>query len=229
MFEVKICGVMNSSDAEMVAAAGPDAVGLNFSPGSPRCISVEVACQIDAVLPSELARVAVVVNATLERIRELYDHLRLDYLQLHGDESPAFVGELRQQFPSLPVIRAFRCREGQGDLQLVQRFARECSESGAELAALLLDAFQPGQYGGTGKTVDWEAVSHRSPELRQTPLVLAGGLRPENVAEAIRLAEPSAVDTASGVESSVGRKDPELVRAFVERARQALATNAQRR
>jgi phosphoribosylanthranilate isomerase len=225
VFQIKICGVTSPLDAEMVALAGPDAVGLNFCPASPRCVSRAVAEAVDQVLPGEIARVAVLVNAELDEIRALADHVRLDYLQLHGDEPPRMVADLSHQLPGIPVIRAFRCRET--DLEEVVQYVRECSDRGAELAGILVDAFHPGQYGGTGLTVDLQALARRPPALRPYPLILAGGLRSHNVAEAIRIVQPAAVDTASGVEMSAGRKDRAMVQAFVKAARAAFETRGE--
>jgi phosphoribosylanthranilate isomerase len=220
VFAIKICGVTSPLDAEVVAAAGPDAVGLNFCSDSPRYVSLEAAESIDRALPAEIARVAVVVNAELDEVRRMTEHLRIDYLQLHGDETPTLVAAFRRQFPTLPLIRAFRCRDQ--ELDHVELFVRQCEEIGADLAAILVDAYQPGQYGGTGKTVDWESLAERPELLRRYPLVLAGGLRPNNVGEAIWIVQPAAVDTASGVELTPGRKDQGMVESFVRAAREAL-------
>ncbi len=224
MFQVKVCGVTSAEDAGLVAAARPDAIGLNFCSTSPRLISLEVARQIDQVLPGEIARVAVVVNAGLEEIDEIRQAVRLDYLQLHGDEPPSFVAEVSARFPGLPVIRAFRCRRREGEEMLsgIVQYVDDCLKLAASPAGLLVDAYDPNHYGGTGKTLDWDHLAELPPELRSYPLILAGGLRPDNVAEAIRRSRVAAVDTASGVEREVGRKDAELVRSFVESARRAL-------
>lgn len=224
MFQVKVCGVTSPEDAELVAAARPDAIGLNFCSTSPRVISLEVARQIDQVLPTEMARVAVVVNASVAEIHSILDVVRLDYVQLHGDETPEFVAEMKERFPLVPVVRAFRCRDQEGRQMLVriEQYVDKCVRLGVRPAGLLVDAYDPNQYGGTGKTLDWDQLADRPVALNAYPLILAGGLRPGNVAEAIRRARPAAVDTASGVEREVGRKDATMVREFVEAARRVL-------
>lgn len=215
MFSIKICGVRTLDDALMCAEAGADAIGLNFCASSPRYVSPAHAEAICAGLPPAVARVGVFVNAPIESMRELTRRLPLDWIQLHGDE-PA---EILTQLAPCSVIRVFRSR-GQGFSPLLEDLAL-CRANGTLPAALLVDAWQADAYGGTGKTVDWDSVSQLGPALAPLPVVLAGGLNRDNVQVAIRAARPRAVDTASGVESQPGAKDPRLVADFVRRARRA--------
>ncbi len=221
MFQIKICGITNTNDARMVAAAGADAVGLNFYPKSPRCVDLENARRIVDMLPAEIVKVGLFVNAEAEEIRRLYDELGLNLIQLHGDEPPAMLGELSPR----PVMRAFRL--GSDYLYPVGSYLRHCQHLQCMPCMTLIDAHLEGVYGGTGQVVDWEVLTTYQairPEEPIPPLVLAGGLTPQNVAEAIRTARPAAVDTASGVESSPGRKDPAAVTEFARAAREAFGS-----
>ncbi len=216
MFHIKICGITSVDDARLVASAGADAIGLNFYAQSPRCIRRDDAEQIVEVLPADVVKVGVFVNASRDEVRRTFDDLGLDLAQLHGDEPPEFLAELEGR----PVMRAFRCR--QTGLAPVYAYLDRCRELGCLPHMILIDSYKEGIFGGTGETADWSELARYAsigghPE--RPPLVLAGGLRPDNVAQAIRMVRPRAVDTASGVESSPGRKDPDLVRAFVEAAR----------
>lgn len=169
--------------------------------------------------------VLVVVNEPLEALRHLLSEIPVCCVQLHGDESVEYVAEVRaliEQLRGQPgaVIKAIRVH-GPADWQVVAEFATAAGSARPD--ALLLDAGVPGRYGGTGKRLNWTEVAARYAAARWPPLVLAGGLRPENVAEAIRGVRPFGVDTASGVESARGEKDPELIWRFVAEARRALA------
>jgi phosphoribosylanthranilate isomerase len=215
VFQIKICGITTVDDAEVVSRAGVDAVGLNFYPGSARWLDEETAAQIIAALPPDICKVGVFVNAPVEEICATYDRLGLDMIQLHGDEPPEFLPQLG----SRPVIRAFRCGE-EGPLPALE-YLQACGRLGRVPDMVLMDAFRPGHYGGTGATINWLTLvdHHLYPDL--PPLVLAGGLRAETVGEAIHIVGPAAVDTASGVERSPGHKDPRKVTAFVSAARRA--------
>ncbi|HUT12619.1 MAG TPA: phosphoribosylanthranilate isomerase [Thermoguttaceae bacterium] len=215
MFRVKICGITSRDDARAVVKAGADAVGLNFYPKSPRYVTLEKARRIADVLPQELIKVGLFVNAAAEEVCRTFDRLDLDLIQLHGDEPPAFLAELGDR----PVIRAFRV--GPDGLRPACEYLRRCRELGCLPRLLLVDAYVKGAYGGTGSVADWDALQKIPPGETFPPMVLAGGLTPHNVAEAIRTVRPAAVDTASGVESSPGKKDPAAVEAFVQAARAA--------
>ena len=215
MFRVKICGITNVDDARVVAQAGADAVGLNFYPKSPRYVTAEKARQIVDALPERIVKVGLFVNAAAEEICQTFDRLGLDLIQLHGDEPPEFFGELRGR----AAMRAFRL--GESGVDRMCRYLDDCRRLACEPRLVLVDACVEGAYGGTGQLADWEALKAYPFDATPPPLVLAGGLKPDNVAEAIRAVCPAAVDTASGVESSPGRKDPVAVEAFVCAAREA--------
>jgi phosphoribosylanthranilate isomerase len=238
MFRIKICGITTIEDAQMVAAAGADAIGLNFYPQSPRFVTPRDAAEIAGALPPAVLKVGVFVNSPAEHVRQVALSLQLDAVQLHGDESPEFLrswadpkmsecvraflwnGAGRTVCIRMPAcVKAFRLGpEGLGP-------AAEYLERSRQLECLpdmvLVDAAEAGKYGGTGRVADWSQAARYPLAPWHPPLVLAGGLTPENVAEAIRAVHPYAVDTASGVESSPGRKDPALVKRFVAAAKAA--------
>lgn len=197
MTHVKVCGVMSVQDVELCVAAGVDAIGLNFAKASPRCLTLEAAAPLARAIPAHVLRVGVFVDADLQQLQHYQRALSLGCLQLHGDESPELVAQL------LPhAYKALRVRGA--DVQAeAARFPGE---------HLLLDAYVPGAHGGTGARFDWNLARELS---RVRKVTLAGGLTPENVAEAVSVVQPFCVDVASGVELSPGRKDPERVRAFV--------------
>jgi phosphoribosylanthranilate isomerase len=217
MFRIKICGVTCVEDAVAVARAGADAVGLNFYPASRRSVSRDVAARIVEAMPAEIVKVGLFVNAAADEVIDTFDGLGLGLIQLHGDEPPEFLASLGDR----PVMRAFRV--GPEGLSTAYDFLEACERLGCMPRLTLLDAYRPGTYGGTGQVADWSCLKTYSSDapISAPPLVLAGGLTPDNVAEAIGAARPSGVDTASGVERSPGSKDPVLVRRFVESARRA--------
>jgi len=221
VFRVKICGVTRGEDAIACAAAGADAIGLNFFAGSPRYVSGDAARQVADAVPWGVAKVGVFVNTPADQICATFDDLGLDWIQLHGDEPPEFLRDLVGR----PVIRALRC--GPQGLAPIAEYVARSQALGCAPQTLLLDAHAAGSYGGTGQMIDWSILKTEA-WLRGIPLVLAGGLKPENVAQAIQLAQPRAVDTASGVESSPGIKDAERVKAFVAAAREAFGEIDQR-
>lgn len=246
MFRVKICGITNVDDALHAAEAGADAIGLNFYEGSPRYISPEAAGEIVAAVRQQydarrLKIVAVFVNGTLDDIvfafREgnLFGVEQSLAIQLHGDEPPGLLAELRRHgigtdedllhalghAPLTPIIKAFRSQSP--DLSDVAAYLRQCQDLRALPQAVLLDACQPGQYGGTGIKADWNAALAARRQLFGLPLILAGGLTDQNVAEAIAAALPDAVDVASGVEKVAGQKDAARVWRFVAEAKRAFA------
>jgi phosphoribosylanthranilate isomerase len=216
MLRVKICGMTNVGDALLAARAGADAVGLNFYSASPRFVSLDVARQIVAALPAHVTKVGLFVDAVAVEVARVFDDLGLDLVQLHGDEPPEYLPQLGAR----PVMRAFRL--GSDGLKPIIDYLARCRALVAMPHWVLLDAHVPGQYGGTGRTADWSAAACYAEQPDAPPLVLAGGLTPANVAEAIRVVRPAAVDAASGVESSPGHKDPALVRAFVASAMEGL-------
>jgi phosphoribosylanthranilate isomerase len=178
----------------------------------------DAARQIVSGLPADVAKVGVFVNHDAAEIKDAADELRLDYVQLHGDESPEFLAALPRE---LPVIRAFRC--GSAGLAPLASYLDACESLGRMPAAILLDSDVGGSFGGTGHVMDWSVVARERAVLRDLPLILAGGLKPENVSEAIERVRPAAVDVASGVERQAGAKDVELMKRFVAAARTGFA------
>lgn len=201
---VKICGITTIDDALHAVDAGVDAIGLVLYPGSPRYVNLPQAISIVENLPPLVAIVALCVNAERQFVEEICGTLKPDYLQFHGDESPAYC----QQFGHA-YIKALRVRP---DTNLVQ-----CGLDYAGAKALLLDAYVDGAMGGTGQTFDWGLIPVEMPK----PVILAGGLSPENVRQAIEQVKPYAVDVSGGVERVVnhqlikGSKDPQKMRAFM--------------
>jgi phosphoribosylanthranilate isomerase len=220
MFRVKICGVTNVEDAERAVGADADAIGVNFYEGSPRGVSKEVAAKIAAAawVPWHAEAIGVFVNHSAEFIAEMLELDGMFGAQLHGDEPAEFVSRLsRVTSPEhARIVRVYRL--GPDGLAAVKRDLTVCRAAGGRIDAVLVDAHRAGQYGGTGETVSWVGLADNKRWLGDTPLILAGGLTPDNVAEAIRIVRPAAVDVASGVESSPGKKDPAKVRDFVANA-----------
>jgi phosphoribosylanthranilate isomerase len=196
---VKICGITNWEDARLCVDLGASALGFNFYPPSPRSISPAGAWSIIRRLPPFVEAVGVFVNWPPVAVDALAQSLRCVTVQLHGDETPGEVGELGRRHR---VIKAVRVKPGFRVQSLVKFRAAD---------ALLLDGFADGLHGGTGRTLDWRVARAAS---RHGRIVLAGGLKPENVAEAICIGRPYAVDVASGVEAKPGRKDPGKLRAL---------------
>lgn len=218
-FRIKICGITNVEDGLAAVDAGADAIGLNFYERSPRHIDVSEAERIVATLESRVACVGVFVNATAERIRETCRQTAIRVVQLHGDEPPELLRSLQ---PELSVIRVRRL-DARG-MQAVRDDLLACREaSGADPSAILLDAAVAGEFGGTGQVADWNVAASYPKWIDDVPLILAGGLTAGNVADAIRIVRPQAVDAASGVESQPGRKDQALMREFVAEARRGYA------
>lgn len=215
MIRVKICGITTVEDARMASEAGADALGFNFYQQSPRSVSVEMAVQIAHAIPADVVRVGVFVNETVQSIRRVVEQVGLDQVQLHGDEPPEFLAN----FVDVSLIRAFRCRdEGWGP---VQSYLEQCTKQNVTPAAVLLDAYSANSYGGTGHRLDWHMVADRERSIGDMPTLLAGGLNPDNVGDAITIARPTGVDVASGVETEPGIKSKELVTRFVNASRRA--------
>jgi phosphoribosylanthranilate isomerase len=230
MFHVKICGVTNAADARMAAAAGADAIGLNFVPGSPRYLVADVAREIVAAIPEDVLVVGVFAGADAGDIRRIVEQVGLDAVQLHGHLAGAGSVDTPETCAALaptPVIRAVRV--GADGFAAARGWIASARGLGhppvmAVVDAAVTSSTAAGQLGGTGETVDWSRFLEAG-DLG-IPVALAGGLTPANVAEAIRATAATAVDTASGVESAPGRKDPEKMRSFCAAARRALAAVA---
>jgi phosphoribosylanthranilate isomerase len=218
---VKICGLTNVDDALAAIDAGADYLGFNFYPKSPRCITPEDCARLQsairhspsAALNSQLpiTTVGIFVNESPARIAALLDRCGLDLAQLHGDESPGQLAALRGR-----VFKAFRGAAEGADYAAFAQIS-----PGAP--ALLIDGHAPHGYGGTGRVADWSAARLVA---AQFPIFLAGGLTPDNVADAVAQVRPWGVDVASGVESAPGRKDHARVRAFAQAAHRAAETHA---
>jgi phosphoribosylanthranilate isomerase len=200
MVRVKICGITNPEDALLAASLGADALGFNFYPKSPRSIEPEAVRDIIKNLPPLVLSVGVFVDKEAETVREVAESVGLDWIQLHGQESPEYCRALGRR-----VIKAFRIQDQSG-LAILPDY-RDAVQ------AFLLDTYRPGIPGGTGETFDWE-LARQARDLG--PVILAGGLTAANVGQAITVAQPAAVDVASGVEAVPGRKDPEKVKKFIE-------------
>ncbi len=223
VFQIKICGITNVADAEMAVASGADAIGLNFYAKSSRYVSAPVAADIVAAVGEQVSVVGVFVNASFTGISQIADSLLLDYVQLHGDEPP----ELLQKLAPRQVVRALRLRPG-GE-QAVFDFLADATALSARPAAVLIDACKMGSFGGTGDVANWSGVSVLGDVGCGCPIVLAGGLDPSNVREAIERTECDGVDVASGVEAQPGKKDAAKTRRFVELARSAFQELAARK
>lgn len=212
MFRIKICGVTRADDALAAIEAGADAIGINFYAKSARCVTVDVAARITSAVAGRALSVGVFVNTPLEEIERVAERAALDAIQLHGDEPPALAAEV----VDWRLVRARRM-DARGAAPIADDLDA-CAAEGRAPDALLVDAAAPGAYGGTGHTVSWPDLIGHDQWRRGVPLILAGGLSPENVADAIHAVRPQGVDVASGVESAPGEKDAERVRAFVQAA-----------
>ncbi len=202
MVRVKICGITNPDDALAAVEAGADALGFVFA-DSPRRVHPDTARDIIRKLPPFVVSVGVFVNDSVERMRTLRGYCGLDVLQLHGDETDETVAELGGR-----IVKAIKVKNGTGfDLSSCGR------------AVPLLDTYDPSRAGGSGKSFDWTTAV---PVARERPVILAGGLTPDNVAGAVTLVKPYAVDVSSGVEIEYGRKDHEKCARFIRNARSAL-------
>lgn len=201
---IKICGFTRPDDARQAAALGVDAIGLVFYAPSPRAVDIAAAQAIVAALPPFVSSVGLFVDASADRVREVLAQVPLDLLQFHGDESPDHCAQFGR-----PWLKAIRMREGIDPPREAERYR------GA--AGLLLDAYRPGTPGGTGESFAWSRV----PSGLDLPIVLAGGLTPDNVGEAIAAVRPWAVDLSGGVESAKGIKDAAKMAELVAAVRQA--------
>jgi phosphoribosylanthranilate isomerase len=204
--KVKICGITNLPDARAAAEAGADVLGFVFYDRSPRFVSFEAAAAIIRELPPFIVKAGVFVNAPEDSVCRAIRECGLNLLQFHGDEAPDYCVQF-----GLMSMKAFRIRDA-ASLHALRRYPTD---------AWLLDAYNPDRLGGTGEVLNWDLA--REAQNWGHPIFLAGGLTPENVAEAIRRARPYAVDVSSGVEASPGRKDPAKIKAFIQAATQVEA------
>lgn len=200
---IKICGITNPEDAVHAARLGVDAIGLVFYESSPRNVDLDQASTIVNALPPFVTRVGLFVDAAPEQIQGVLEKVGLDLLQFHGDESPTDCEGYNR-----PYIKAVRMREGVDCVAEAKRFASS--------RGLLLDSYQHGVPGGTGEAFDWSQIPAAIEQDTGKPIILAGGLNPANVGQAIALVNPYAVDVSGGVESVKGVKDQAKMTAFVE-------------
>jgi len=200
---VKVCGITNAKDAHWAVRCGASALGFVFC-ASPRQVTPEEVRVIREELSPHVRVVGVFTKESVHRVREVATYCRLDLVQLHGDPSPGVCRDV-----GLPCIRAFRVRD--------ETSLRSVRDYRGAVHAVLLDAWDAERAGGTGRVFDWRLVSRK--EALEIPVILAGGLTPENVGEAVAKVRPHGVDVSSGVETRPGIKDPTLVRRFVKRAR----------
>lgn len=202
---IKVCGIVEPADALAAVQAGATAIGMVFYSASPRYARLDQAAMVSAIVSSRALKVGVFVNETPERIRAVADAVRLDVVQLHGDEPPSDIAELQglRVWKALPVGDNF-------DPAWMADY--DCE-------AILLDAAAAGVYGGSGQTFPWRKAMEAKGKRR---IIVAGGLGPDNVAEAIQTAAPWGVDASSRLESSPGRKDREKVEAYVKAAQNAV-------
>ncbi|QWF70118.1 phosphoribosylanthranilate isomerase [Methylomonas paludis] len=195
---VKMCGFTRVDDAVSAALLGVDAIGLVFYPPSPRHVEITQAVGIARALPAFVSVVALFVDAEPVYIRAVLEQVNVDCLQFHGDESAPACRAYDK-----PYIKAIRMQTGINLSEIEEQYPDACG--------MLLDAYHPGVQGGTGSSFDWDLI----PERRRLPLILAGGLSPDNAAQAIQVVNPYALDVSSGVEAAKGIKDAEKMAAFI--------------
>lgn len=221
MTKIKICGITRFEDAQTCVDNGVDFIGINFYPDSPRFVSTEQARSIIypfSKLKPKIKFVGVFVNSSFAKITETAAYCGLDIIQLHGDEEPQLLTQLRSA--GLPTFKAFR---GTGGLGSIGKYFVD--QDNPDLPQLLLDAYQSNLYGGTGKTLDQDEILQLRKILsdplgdKSLRILLAGGLKPDNVTSFVRAIQPWGVDCASGVEANPGIKDPEKIRLFCSRVR----------
>ncbi len=210
MMEIKICGITNISDALMAAECGVDALGFIFYPNSQRYVAPAKAKEIIQKLPCEISKVGVFVNHEVEEVKEVAQFCGLDLIQLHGDEPPEYCA----QFPMSSLIKAVSCQTEE-EVRELRKYP---------VAAILTDARDSRQYGGTGKTSDWR-LAIMAKEAHS--LILTGGLSEKNIRKAIEVVRPQAVDVNSGVEISPGKKDSSKIREIMRIVREADAPSPQ--
>jgi phosphoribosylanthranilate isomerase len=199
--QIKICGITNAEDAKAAVEAGADALGFVLFRDSPRYVDADVVRRIVAGLPPFVLPVGVFVNEEAKKVRDLMDHCGLALAQLHGDETAAYCETLAR-----PVLKALRLTHPNDCLAMAEYKGR------ARVRGFVVDAYSESAYGGTGRTADWGLAADVA---RNAMILLAGGLTPENVGEAIRAVRPYGVDVSSGVETGPGKKDHEQIRAFI--------------
>jgi len=204
MIKIKICGITNTEDALWAVNLKVDALGFIFA-DSPRRVNPEIVQEIVELLPPFISSVGVFVNEDREKVKEIAERCCLTTLQFHGEESPSYCEEFKQK-----VVKAFRVKD--------KSVLKKAAQYQNKVDAYLLDTYSPFAYGGTGKTFDWSIVK----EIKKfgLPIILSGGLSPENIKEAIRKVEPYGIDVSSGVEERPGKKNLEKLINFVRIVRE---------
>lgn len=205
---VKICGLTRSEDVRAAVASGADAIGLVFYEKSPRSVTLDQAEQLAQGIPPFVSVVGLFVNASETRVNQVLERVPLDLLQFHGDETAEFCARFRRRW-----VKAIRVRE---DGQIRRAF-----QDYSQAAGLLVDAWDPDRYGGTGQSFNWNLI----PQERPLPLILAGGLSSANVSAAVEQVEPWAVDVSGGVESGKGIKDAVKISEFIKEVRRVCKTD----
>ena len=208
MIPTKICGITNLDDANVAVENGASAIGFIFYEKSPRTISINNAKSISKHLPKTIARVGVFVNHEKDLIRLAISEVPLDMIQLHSDETPDFCNQF-----DVPILKALRIKN-EASLSVMDQY---------DVAVFLLDTFSNDQYGGTGETFDWSVLNRKF----KTPIILSGGLNPENILDAIDAVNPSAVDVNSGVESFPGKKDYNKLKSLFKNLNKTQSTGFQ--
>ena len=238
MVWIKICGITNTGDAEMAVRCGTDALGFVFSTDSPRRIDLDAASGIISFLRGAACgstgpagpdsgrikaaeMVGVFVNEDHEKIRSFSQRLKLDYVQLSGDESADYIKRLKEMLPSIKVIKAIRVRKSSEDY--IKHPAAAAGVFKALADHILMDSYHPTKYGGTGKIFDTDTAKRFG---ALSGFILSGGLDHLNIGEAIRAVRPFGVDASSRLEASPGRKDHQFVKSFIKAARQAAGTES---
>jgi phosphoribosylanthranilate isomerase len=212
---VKICGIKNPAIMESLSELKPDALGFNFYEKSVRYVEPDLAREMISRLPVDILPVGLFVNHQVDEIKRICDIIGVNTIQLHGDESPSEIAKLKEY----RIIRAVRLSFGQGLSELVEENQR-LEDVGVRPFTYLLDKRSSAGYGGTGETLAWEMLAKEYDHVKFPPMILAGGLTPENVREAMIIAKPFGVDVASGVEDSPGVKSIDLCRKFLAQARE---------
>lgn len=195
---VKICGITRGQDGVAAAVAGADAIGLVFYANSPRCVEIDQAAEIASVLPPFVTKVALFVNASAEEIEQVVSQVAIDLIQFHGDESPSFCATHGR-----PYIKAIRMKPGVNLHEQRDLYHQSCG--------LLVDSYRAGVPGGTGESFNWSLIPSDLP----AEIILAGGLTPHNVADAIRTVHPWGVDVSGGVEAAKGIKDAKAINQLI--------------
>ncbi len=219
--KIKFCGLTRTEDVSAAIESGADAIGLNFYKPSSRYVSPEIARGLSHVADTRVLRVGVFVNASPVEVDAILAICPLDCIQLHGDETPEWIDQ-SATFPRLQSIYFIKAIAWRDSVEDRENAIAWTLNRQPRLLGLLVDAYDPIQRGGTGKTARWDLLFPRPEELRNTTILLAGGLTPENISQAIQTARPDGVDIASGIETAPGMKDHSKMRAIAEVSRRML-------